>query len=259
MIKLLFETWKLNLYWLLEYRMNFIFQMLGMFFADMTSVIVWIFMFDSMKIVWWIDFYQMLLLYEVILLIFVFSNLFFSWWVNIAPFILSWSLDTYLLLPKKPLFIILSSRTYASLYWDLLMAVVLPFFIKWMTILKFLWIFYLSFIASFALIWTIVAFCSLAFFIWSSTNLSKTYFDLLMWPPHYPPKIFDWTYLKFLFMTVVPVYYIFFLPFNLSMNFNFLDFAILHIASGALFYLGIYVFYKWLSRYESWNLISVNV
>lgn len=259
MLKIVFESFKFNFYWLIEYRMNFLFQMFGMFFWDIVSIVIWVFMFNKVTVVGWIDFDWMLLLYECVLLVYVFSNIFFAWWRDIWPSVLNWNLDIYLLLPKRPLFIILSSRTYAWLYWDVLMALVLPFFIKYMTLIIFFKYLYLTFIASFTLTWILIFFSSLAFYIWSSANLTKTFFELLMWPPHYPPKIFDWTFLKIIFLTIIPVYYIFFLPFELIMNFDIQKMVILHLAAIFFFWLWYFTFYNGLKKYESWNLLNTNI
>lgn len=258
MIRLAFHFLKLNFYSLIEYRISFIFQCFWMIISDVVTLVIWIFMFAKMWKIWWMNIDDFMLLYEILLIVYCLVNIFFAWWNLISRLIVSWSLDTFLLFPKNPLFLILYSRTYASLYWDILMALIIPFFIKQLSLILLLKMLYLSLLGSLTLVWMLILFESLSFYIWSSEKLSKAFFELFLWPSHYPPKIYDWTFLKILFLTFVPVYYVFFLPYELSKEFNIFWFIILHFASIFFFGAGYLLFFRWLRRYESWNMLNIN-
>lgn len=59
-------------------------------------------------------------------------------------------------------------------------------------------------------------------------------------------------------MTVLPVYFVGFLPYNLLMNFEWKGFMILVFAAIASVSVGTYTFYNGLKRYESGNMMGVN-
>jgi hypothetical protein len=135
----------------------------------------------------------------------------------------------------------------------------LMFFIPNISIIMVFKIVFLSLIWSITFIWFMLIFTSLSFFIWSSKNLVKWALDALLWPSHNPPGIFDWTILKYVFLTIFPVYFITFWQFELMINFSYLWLLKLILWSLFFMFLWVTTFYTWLKRYESWNMINVNV
>jgi len=60
-----------------------------------------------------------------------------------------------------------------------------------------------------------VVFESLAFRIGSSKELSRGIFEAILGPSHYPPGIFNGMIFKVLFMTVIPVFFVAYLPYDI--------------------------------------------
>jgi len=60
-------------------------------------------------------------------------------------------------------------------------------------------------------------------------------------------------------MTVIPVYFVVFLPYELAVNFDLLWFFKLLIVSLLFLSLWILTFYKGLKKYESWNMLNINI
>ncbi|MDD4529924.1 MAG: ABC-2 family transporter protein, partial [Candidatus Gracilibacteria bacterium] len=110
---------------------------------------------------------------------------------------------------------------------------------------------------SFAMLGFLVFFQSLSFFIGSSGELSRAVFDAILGPSFYPPKIFEGTFLKIVFMTVIPVFFTTFLPYKLTMDFNWKEFLMLCVGSIFFFFIGYFAFYFGLKRYESGNMINI--
>ncbi len=243
---------------ILEYKASFIIQSITMLISNTSFFLVWYFVFQKFGTFSGFNFNDYLLLFSSLLLNFSFAHIFFWWYNNIASWITNWTLDNFLLMPWNVLIKLLAYGIPNSIFWDLLNALLLPLFIPWFTFILFLKLVYFSIIWSLVFLWFMIFMMSLSFYIWSSRELTRAVFDLILWPWNYPEKIYEWTFLKILFVTVVPVYYTFFLPFNLIRNFEINWFIILHLSALFFMWLWIITFNRWLKRYESWNLINTN-
>jgi ABC-2 type transport system permease protein len=120
-------------------------------------------------------------------------------------------------------------------------------------------ILFYSIIWTITLLWFMIFFHSLAFFMWSSKNLTTGMFEWILWPSHYPPWIFESSFLKYIFMSILPVYFIVFWEYNLIKSFDINNFIILLLWSFFFLFLWIFTFYKWLKKYESGNIINTNI
>lgn len=99
---------------------------------------------------------------------------------------------------------------------------------------------------------------SLSFYVGNIGEFSRAAFEGVLGPSNYPPQIFEGTFLKFLFMTILPVYFVGFLPYELLLHFNWTGFLVLITASTGFFSLGVFSFYQGLKKYESGNVMGVN-
>jgi ABC-2 type transport system permease protein len=224
----------------------------------LTQVSFWFGIISKFWSFWGFTFRDYLILFTTVLFNFSFIHIFFWWYNRISQWIINWSLDNYLLLPKSVLLKILTSSIPTSIFWDLTNALLLPFFISWFTISLLIGIIYFSFIWSLVFLGFIIFVESLSFFIGSSKELSRTTFEMILWPWNYPEKTFEGTFFKYLFITIIPVFYTYYLPYNLSRNFELKWFIILHLSALFFLTLWIFTFYKWLKRYESGNLMNLN-
>lgn len=242
-----------------EYKTSFLIQAFAMLISNTSFFLVWYFIFDRFGTFSWFNFYDYLILFDTLLFNFCFVHIFFWWYSNIATWATNWTLDNFLLMPKWVLSKLLAYWMPSSIFWDLINAFLIPLFVPGFTFFMFLKVLYFSFIWSFVFLGFMIISTSLSFFTWSSKEISRALFELILWPWNYPEKIFEWTFLKLLFVTVIPVYYTFYLPFNLVRHFEWKWFIILHLS--AIFFMWIWyiIFYKWLKRYESGNLINTNI
>ncbi|EKD44691.1 MAG: protein of unknown function DUF990 [uncultured bacterium (gcode 4)] len=258
MIRIIFQFWKLNLLRVLEYRWSLLTQITWMMLSDTITILMWIFFFDKLGKIGWMEFNDYIVLYSILLFVFSYVHVFFGGYQEIAENIMNGRLDSYLLLPKNELIFMLVDSFRVDVLWDVFFWIGLLFFVKWVSLLFIGKILILSLFGALILLGFMIFFQSLAFYMGSSRELSRAMFELMLWPTHYPPKIYEWSFLKILFLTVMPVYYAFFFPYELVQEFNLTKFLYVVLATIFFLSLGIFTFYRWLRRYESGNLMNVN-
>jgi ABC-2 type transport system permease protein len=258
-MKILLQYWKLNFLSLIEYKIPFFIEIIAMIINDILFIWIWYMFFLKFWTIWWMDFWNFAILMSIMVFVFSFLYIFFWWYYSLWTMIEQGRLDSHLLLPKNVLLRILSNSMLTSAFWDLLFGFMLMTLIPNLTILIIFKIIILSILWTFTFLWFMLIFCSLSFFIWSSRNLVKWMFESVLWPSHYPPWIFEWTFIKYIFMTIIPVFYVVFLPYELVLDFTFLWFLQLLLWSIFFLFLWIIIFYKWLKRYESWNMLNTNI
>jgi len=258
-IKIILQFWKLNLLSAMEYKISFIIQVFWMIINDFMFILVWIFFFKIFKTLWWLDIGTFAILLSIMVMVFWIMHTFFNWYSKIVSMIEEWKLDSYLLLPKNLLIKLLASSMMTSAIWDIIYAFLLMFLIKDLTVFRVIEIIILSIIGSITFLWFLLIFISLTFYIWSSKNIIRWAFESILGPSHYPPWIFNWTILKYVFMSIIPVYYVVFWQFELVLNFSLL--LLIKLIMWSIFFLslGIFAFYRWLKRYESGNMLNVNI
>lgn len=219
---------------------------------------IWYFFFQKFPVIRGVNFEQFLPLICIFVLIFAFMHIFFNGYRKISTMISEGQLDNQLLLPGNLLLRILSSSLDTSAIGDLIYAFLLLFLVPYVTF------FFVLKMVLFAFLWMLVflgfmiMIHSLSFRLWNIGQFANAMFEWILGPSHYPPQIFEGTFLKFLFMTVLPVYFVGFLPYNLLLHFEWQGFGILVLASIISMFIGIFAFYTWLKRYESGNMMGVN-
>lgn len=258
-MKTLLYIWKLNLLGLMEYKLSFFMQVWFMIINDFMFAFLWYMFFLKFKTIWWLVFNDFLLLFSIMTMVFWLMHVFFGWFNKIHTLVEEWKLDSHILLPKNLYFRLLASSMMTSAIWDILFSFILMSMIDGVNMFMVFKIVILSILWTIVFLGFMMIFVSLSFFIWSSKSIVRGMFEWILWPTHYPPGIFEWTFLKFIFMTIIPAFYIVFLPFELVKDFDFNWFIILLISAIVFFSLWYFTFYKWLKRYESWNMINMNV
>ncbi|NDK08436.1 hypothetical protein EOM39_04295 [Candidatus Gracilibacteria bacterium] len=258
-IKIILQFWKLNLLSAMEYKVSFIIQVFGMIINDFMFILVWIFFFKIFKTLGGLDIGTFAILLSIMVMVFGIMHTFFNGYSKIVSMIEEGKLDSYLLLPKNLLIKLLASSMMTSAIGDLIYAFLLMFLIKDLTVFRVIEIIILSIIGSITFLGFLLIFISLTFYIGSSKNIIRGAFESILGPSHYPPGIFNGTILKYLFMSIIPVYYVVFGQFELVLNFSLL--LLLKLIMGSIFFLslGVFAFYRGLKRYESGNMLNVNV
>ncbi len=265
-MKLVWQIWKYALMWALEYRISFLSQNVFMILNNSLIILVFFLFFQKFDTIWWLQFFEWALLFSIFWFFFSYLHIFMSWYKNLAYMIKQGKLDGYLLLPPHPLVSIIPSKIDSSAIWDFITSMgifILVYIFSNLgvteVIILMFKVMFLSLFSAFIILWFLIFFHSLTFFIWSSEQLSRWAGDSIMWPSMYPPEIYQWTWLKPIFMSVIPVFYTTFLPFALVQNFSLSGFAVLIIACIVFLSIGVFTFNKGLKKYESWNMVITNV
>lgn len=258
-MKIILQYWKLNFLSIIEYKISFFIEVFAMLINDVLFISIWYMFFLKFWEIWGMDFWNFAILMSIMVMVFAIVHIFFAWYYSIWIKIENWKLDSHLLLPKNILVRLLSDKMMIWAFWDLIFSFMLMYFIPNLSFLIVFKIIVFSILWSLTFVWFLLIFASLSFFIWSSKNLMKWVFEAVLWPSHYPPWIFEWTILKFVLMTVLPVFYVVFLPYNLILDFNIFWFLELIIVSLFFLFLWVFTFYRWLKRYESGNMLNTNV
>ncbi len=258
-IKLILHFWKLNILSAMEYKVSFIIQIIGMIVNDFMFFLIWVFFFRIFWTMGWLDIWKFAILLSIMVMVFWILHTFFNWYSKIWMMIEEGRLDNYMLLPKNLLIKLIVSSMMISAIWDILYSFILMFLIPNLTIIMIFEIVFLSIIWSFTFLGFMLIFISLSFYIWSSRNIIRWVFESILWPSHYPPWIFDWTILKYVFMTIIPVYFTVYGQFELVLNFTL--FGLIRLILWSMFFLSLwtFIFYRGLKKYESGNMINVNV
>jgi ABC-2 type transport system permease protein len=258
-IKIILHFWKLNLLSALEYKLSFFTQVFMMILNDFLFVFIWVLFFKIFWSIWWLDIWTFFILISIMVLVFWIMHTFFWWYSQIGYLIENWKIDSHLLLPKNILIRLIVSWLMISAIWDVFYSFIVMCFIPNLTFLMVIQIIFYSIIWSFTFLGFMIIFNSLSFYIWSSKNIVTWMFEWVLWPSHYPPWIYDGSFLKYVFLTILPVYFIIFWEFKLILNFDFL--LLLKLLLASIFFLSFwfFVFYKWLKKYESWNMINTNI
>lgn len=238
--------------------MSFLVLVVFMVINDSFFLAIWYFLFQKFPIIRGVNFEQFIPLLSMFVLIFAIMHIFFRGCHFISRMISEGQLDNHLLLPGNLLLRILASSLDTSAIGDLLYALLLLFLIPNITILFVIKLFVFAFIGTITFTGFMIIIHSLSFSFGNLGEFSRAAFEGVLGPSHYPPSIFEGSFLKVVFMTILPVYFVGFLPYELLMNFNWTGFIILVTTSIGFFSLGVFIFYRGLRRYESGNMMGVN-
>lgn len=260
MFKLLFHIRKLNILSALAYRTSFIIQIVSMIINDSVMLVLFYFFFSKFGTIGGMDFQWYIKLLIVILGWYCFMHIFLYGSRKIGEMIMNGSLDAHLLLPKNILLRIVSSGFSITAIGDLIYGIGLLFLVKNLTLIFVVKVLFVSVCAGIIFAWFMVVFESLAFWIGSSKELSRGIFEAILGPSHYPPGIFNGMIFKVLFMTIIPVFFVAHLPYDIISS-EFSLQKILLLLGATIFFASLwtFVFYRWLRKYESGNMINVNV
>jgi ABC-2 type transport system permease protein len=216
-----FSIFRANLLAVMEYRISFLAQVTFMMLNNAFFLVLWYLFFERFGTIGGLDFRTYVLLQAFMMFSFGIHHSFFMGSWHISSKIISGSLDSELLLPKNPFLRILFSRTEASAIGDILAGILIFVFMysgaSWGSFLTFL---ITAFFSGVILAFTVAFVQSLAFFVGDTKELSGGVFELLLGPSSYPPDIFRETSIKFLFYSVIPVFFVIWLPFDLVRSFD---------------------------------------
>ena len=256
-IKFLLISLKYNLKSSLEYKTSFFIQTIFMFINNGFFLIFWALVFDvNNGNVQDLNMRDILFIWSIAPASWGVSNFLFGGLRQINHYVLTGSLDTYLLQPKNIILSIATSKCDFSAFGDFLYGAV----VGWIACgdLKMYLQFWLYVV--FGTIVTCAVFILiriLSIWIGEVEQIAHIYENsLFITFSTYPYEIFG-GFTKALMFSLVPAAYVSHLPLKLISNFNIKWFLLLIIATIFIAILAIVVFYASLKKYESGNNIAM--
>lgn len=257
-LKFILAIWKVNLLSVMEYRVSFLTQAIGMMANDFMYFVIWIIFFDRFKDVrgWGIQ--DMYITYGVLASSFGLVSLLFGNAFNLSDIIAKGRLDYYLSLPRPVLLHTISSRMIASGMGDFTYG-----FVSYAISGQFTWDGLLRFVLATLLAAVVFAaflilMQSLAFWFGMMSNFSQLALNAMLTFGIYPITLFD-SYAKLILFTIIPAALMGAVPAEFITQFTWQTLA--ELLLGALIFLGlaVTVFRIGLKRYESGSAIQVEV
>jgi ABC-2 type transport system permease protein len=257
-LKFLLAVWQANLQSVMEYRISFITQVVGMMLNNFIYFAIWIIFFDRFKEVrgWGIN--DMYITFGVLASSFGLVSLLLGNAFVLGDIINNVRLDYYLSLPRPVLLHAVSSRMISSGMGDLTYG-----FISYSLSGQFTWDGFIRFILATLLAATVFAAFlilvnSIAFWAGIVTSLSNLMLNAMITFGIYPITLFD-NYAKLILFTVIPAALMGAVPGEFVRTFTWQSLA--QLLLGAMIFLGlaITVFGLGLKRYESGSAIQVEV
>ena len=256
--KFLLAVWKANLQSIMEYRVAFVLQVLGMMVNNAIYFLIWVIYFDRFNEIrgWGLN--DMFVTYGIIASGFGIISLLFGNVFNLGEVITKGRLDYYLSLPRPVLLHTIASRSIASGLGDFTYGFVsyaLSGQYTWGGLARFL-IGTLTAATVFAAFMILVQ--SLAFWLGNTTYLSALAVNAMLTFAIYPITLFD-NMAKLVLFTAIPAALMGALPAEFVHSFTWE--TLLEILLGAVIFLvlAVAVFRLGLRRYESGSGIQVEV
>lgn len=257
-LRFLLAVWKTNLLSVMEYRVSFLTQVIGMMLNDFMYFTIWIIFFQRFKDVrgWGIG--DMYITYGVLASAFGLMSMLFGNALYLSEIINKGRLDYYLSLPRPVLLHTISSRMITSGIGDFTYGFVsyaLSRTLTWDGLLRFVLATLLA-----AVIFTafFILLQSLAFWLGMISNLVGLAFNALLTFGIYPITIFD-NYAKLILFTVIPAALIGAVPAEFIVQFTWQSLAELLLGAAVFLFLAVTIFRIGLRRYESGSAIQVEV
>ncbi|MGE5643874.1 MAG: ABC transporter permease [Byssovorax cruenta] len=257
-LKFLLALWQTNLQSIMEYRVAFLTQVIGMMLNNFIYFAIWIIFFDRFKEVRGWGIHDMYVTYGILASAVGLAELLFGNAFTLSEIISQGRLDYYLSLPRPVLLHTIASRTIAPGIGDFTYG-----FLSYALSGQFSWIGLLRFILAMlpaALVFTgfLVMVQSLAFWMGRISNFSNFIFNAVITFGIYPITLFD-NYAKLILFTVIPAAFIGAVPAAFILSFTWGNLAALFAGAIVFLLLAVTVFRVGLRRYESGSAIQVEV
>jgi ABC-2 type transport system permease protein len=257
-LKFLFAVWQANLQSVMEYRVSFLTQVIGMMLNNFIYFAIWIIFFDRFKEVrgWGIS--DMYLTFGVLASAFGLVALLFGNAFTLSEIINQGRLDYYLSLPRPVLLHTVSSRMISSGMGDLTYG-----FVSYALSGQYTWDGFLRFVLATLLAATVFASFlilvqSLAFWMGVISNLSNLMINAIITFGIYPITLFD-NYAKLILFTVIPAAFVGAIPAEFIRSFTWQTLAELLLGAAVFLLIAVTIFRLGLKRYESGSAIQVEL
>lgn len=257
-LKFLLAVWQANLQSVMEYRVAFLTQMIGMMLNDFMYFAIWLVFFERFKDVngWGVS--DMYITYGVLASAFGLVALLFGNAFMLSDIINNGRLDYYLSLPRPVLLHTIASRTIASGMGDFsygFLSYGLSGEFSWDGLLRFV---LAMLLAATVLVSFLILVQSLAFWMGVISNLSNLFVNAMVTFGIYPITMFD-GYAKLILFTLIPAAFIGAVPAEFIRAFTWQTLAELFAGALIFLFLAVTIFRLGLKRYESGSAIQVEV
>lgn len=254
LIRLVIKYLKFNLSSQMEYRGNFILQVVGMIINDIFLLFFWWVIFSQIGSLKGFEMNDIFLMYSIVTVSFGISMTLFGNQNNISEIIFNGELDSYLLLPRPVLPHILISKISLSAIGDVIFGLILFLFSGYASLISFISFLILCFLSALLFAAISVIMHSLSLYFGNMARIALLVSDTLMTFSIYPQGVFTGI-AKGLILTIIPAMYFVFIPMEIVKDFNLLYLFYVLIADFIFISLAFLLFYKGLNKYESGNLI----
>jgi ABC-2 type transport system permease protein len=257
-IKFLLAVWKTNLESVMEYRVSFLMQVIGMVLNNGIYFLIWVIFFDRFQSVQGWGLTDMFVTFGVTCGAFGLVSLFFGNAFNLGDIITKGRLDYYLSLPRPVLLHAIASRSVASGFGDLsygFLSFAFSGAFTWVGLLRFILAILLAAVVFAAFILIIQ---SLAFWIGTTSYVSGIALNAMLTFAIYPISLFD-TGARLILFTLIPAALMGAVPAGFVRSFGWDTLLQLLVGAGVLLAIAVGVFTVGLRRYESGSAIQVEV
>ncbi len=256
-IRYFFNAVKIAIRSAMAYKVSFLVQVIFMIINNSFFLIFWSVIFSNTGENSGITFNNVLYLWSFSTIAYGVTYFFFGGVRKINDYIITGSLDSFLLQPKNILLNVLTSQCSFSAFGDILYGAVVGIVATSGDAFKIMLLIILGIFVSVFFISTEIILRSLSVWIGDTKTIANRYIEMLLITfSTYPENIFK-TGIKALLYTVIPVAYLAYLPANIVNEFNMYQLACVLIVGIIYLFLAIFVFYKALKNYESGNNMSM--
>lgn len=254
---LTFEIIKLNILSAIEYRMAFFTQVIGMIINDACWLFLWYLFFTRFPSIHGWDIHDTLILFSFNMANYGLYKIFTAHSTEIAHDIANGKLDYFMTLPKSVLWQVSTSETSISAIGDFIFGVTLFLFLGF-SFPQFLLYILLCVMTALIFYSVTVILQSVAFYVGNFEETSDRIMNVVLGLTFYPSTAFSGV-LKVLTFTLLPVFFIVWLPVDIMKLFTWTKLGMVAGFSSGLFVLAVWFFNRGLKRYESGNLINVKM
>lgn len=257
-LKFFFALWKINLASVMEYRVAFISQSIGMILNDGVYFVVWILFFDRFKDIRGWQLTDMFLVFGISAGAFGLTGILFGNAFNLGDIIVNGRLDYYLSLPKPALLHVLASRIVPSGFGDFLYGFI-SYFASGQFSLGGLGRFILAMILA-TIVFTsfLVVIQSLAFWLGTGGTITGIAINAMITFAIYPITVFN-NAAKLILFLIIPAAFMGAVPAGFVRSFSWSLLGQMSLAAFGFLALAVFLFYLGLRRYESGSAIQVEV
>lgn len=257
-LKFLVSLWKTNIASLMEYRIAFIAQSLGMILNDGVYFLIWIIFFDRFKDIRGWQLTDMFLVFGISAGAFGLAGMLFGNAFNLGDIIITGRLDYYLSLPRPTLLHVLASRTIPSGAGDFLYGFI-SFFVSGQFSFVGLGRFILGLIlATVVFVSFLVIVQSLAFWLGTGGTLTGIAINAIVTFALYPITLFN-NSAKLILFLIIPAAFMGAVPAGFVRGFSWSLLGQMSLAALGFLALALILFRLGLYRYESGSAFQVEV